>query len=306
MFVFYTLTMTLALLPLWFVVRFFLARNSGMSTLLKWYVVAGLFCIGLIHLQGHAQQPGRTEPETVKRTATEPSTDTAQRAAAVAERQTKATAVVANRVGKEQVDAPIEGLRSDLAERIQIVNEGARPPWVVTPRRVLAGPVHSITVSSGMENVPDDCSRSLNEKLSQEVRDYITTHLIKDRRAARLPDLAWRVDEIRQKLVREPVYEDQITGMEYGPLYERHALLELDSEFRQQTRLQWSQYVKKRRVYGTGLASSGVLGLLALIFGYLKLDQVTRREHSTSLQLLAAGAILAMTASMWLLKDWLP
>ena len=106
--------------------------------------------------------------------------------------------------------------------------------------------------------------------------------------------------------MREPVYEEQITGMQYGPLYERHALLELNSEFRQQARLQWSQYIKKRRVYGTGLASSGVLGLLMLVFGYLKLDQVTRRAHSTSLQVLAAGAILALTASMWLLKGWLP
>lgn len=304
MFVFYTLTMTLALLPLWFVVRFCLAHHLRVSALAKWYVSVGLISIGLVHLPGYAQQPKQTGAET---SAPEPAAVERQRTATTeSENGGEVRFVVADRAGREHVDEPIEGLRSDLAERIRIVNEQTRPKWVATPRRVLGGPIHLITVSSGMERVPDDCSRSLDEKLSQEVRDYIATHLIKDRRAERLPDLEWSVEEIRQKLVREPVYEEQITGMQYGPLYERHALLELDSEFRQQARLQWSQYIKKRRVYGTGLASSGVLGLLALVFGYLKLDQVTRREHSTSLQLLAAGAILALTASMWLLKGWLP
>ena len=301
---FYTLTMTLALLPLWFVVRFCLAHHLRVSALAKWYVSVGLISIGLVHLPGYAQQPTQTGAET---SAPEPAAAQRQRTATTeSENGSEARVVVADRAGREHVDEPIEGLRSDLAERIRIVNEKTRPKWVATPRRVLRGPIHLITVSSGMERVPDDCSRSLDDKLNQEVRDYIATHLIKDRRAAQLSDLEWSVEEIRQKLVREPVYEEEITGMQYGPLYERHALLELDSEFRQQARLQWSQYIKKRRVYGTGLASSGVLGLLALVFGYLKLDQVTRREHSTSLQLLAAGAILALTASMWLLKGWLP
>ncbi|MEE3372915.1 MAG: hypothetical protein VX346_26520 [Planctomycetota bacterium] len=304
MFVFYTLTMTLALLPLWFVVRFSLVHYLRVVALVKWCAALGLVFMGLLHLPGYAQQPNQTGAET---SVSHPAVNESRRIVTVdSENAGDASIVVADRTGPEHVDEPIEGLRSDLAERIQIVNEETRPKWVAVPRRLLGGPVHFITVSSGMERAPDDCSRSLDDKLSQEVRDYIATHLIKDGRAARLPDLEWGVKDIRQKLVREPVYEEQITGMQYGPLYERHALLELDSDFRQQARLQWSQYVKKRRVYGTGLASSGVLGLLTLVFGYLKLDQVTRREHSTSLQLLAAGAILALTASMWLLKGWLP
>ena len=305
MFIFYTLMMTLALLPLWSVVRFWMAHQLRVSALAKWYVSLGLASIVVFYLPVYAQKPSQTGVETSK---PEPGADELRRTAtADTEGGGEAGIVVAGRAtGQEPVADAVNGLRSDLAARIKIVNESRRPEWVATPRRVLGGPIHLITVSSGMERVPDDCSRSLDEQLSEEVRDYIATHLIKDRRAARLPDLEWEIEKIRQKLVREPVYEEQITGMQYGPLYERHALLELNSEFRQQARLQWSQYIKKRRVYGTGLASSGVLGLLMLVFGYLKLDQVTRRAHSTSLQLLAAGAILALTASMWLLKGWLP
>ncbi|MBB73074.1 MAG: hypothetical protein CMJ75_01030 [Planctomycetaceae bacterium] len=306
MFVFYTLTMTLALLPLclWFVVRFCLTHHPRVFALAKYCVALGLVFVGLIHLPGYAQQPSQVGAETG--VSPPPANESGRIVIAHPENTADASVVVADLAGPEHIDEPMEGLRSDLAERIQIVNEETRPKWVATPRRVLGGPIHLITVSSGMERVPDDCSRSLDDKLSQEVRDYIAKYLIKDPRAARVPDLEWGVKYIRQKLVRKPVYEEQITGMQYGPLYERHALLELDAEFRQQARLQWSQYVKKRRVYGTGLASSGLLGLLMLVFGYLKLDQVTRREHSTSLQLLAAGAILALTASLWLLKGWLP
>ncbi len=305
MFIFSMLMMTLALLPLWFVVRFWMAHQLRVSALAKWYLSLGLVSIVVFYLPAYAQQPRQAEVEasTPEAVADEPR----RTVTADTEGGDEAGIVVAGRAaGQEEVADAVNGLRSDFAARIKIVNESRRPEWVATPRRVLGGPIHLITVSSGMERVPDDCSRNLDEKLSEEVRDYIATHLIKDRRAARLTDLEWKVEEIRQKLVREPVYEEQITGMQYGPLYERHALLELNSEFRQQARQQWSQYIKKRRVYGTGLASSGVLGLLMLVFGYLKLDQVTRREHSTSLQLLAAGAILALTASMWLLKGWLP
>ena len=198
-----------------------------------------------------------------------------------------------------------EGLRSDLASRIRIVGEASRPDWVAAPRQALSGSVYQITVSSGQFRNRADCAQRLDRELVREVSDYISAHVITDSRAAGSRNLAWKVGAIRNQLVHKPVYEEQLTGMEYGPLYERHALLELDADFRESIRSEWSKFVKTRRVLGTALGSSGVLGLLVLVFGYLKLDALTRRQHSTSLQLVTAAAILVLMVSVRLLKGWL-
>ncbi|MCH2400237.1 MAG: hypothetical protein MK364_14070, partial [Pirellulales bacterium] len=64
MFIFYTLMMTLALLPLWFVVRFWMAHQLRVSALVKWCLSLSLVSMVVFYLPAYAQQPSRTGVET--------------------------------------------------------------------------------------------------------------------------------------------------------------------------------------------------------------------------------------------------
>ena len=84
-------------------------------------------------------------------------------------------------------------------------------------------------------------------------------------------------------------------------MYQTHALVSFDPEFRKQLDAQrpvlerkWKEIAVRGRLAGTALVFGLFLSLLAVVFSYFRLDTATRGYYTGRLQLLAAAAILAV------------
>ena len=165
-----------------------------------------------------------------------------------------------------------------------------RPEWVESlPVRV--GDVHTTAVSSGPYTRPQDAARALDNELVEKTREYIVEH-VGSPMAANF--IRYGAKQIKTDLVKPThVYREEIV-VSIGPMHQVHALLEFGPEFRAAVDRHWAAEIAKSRLLQTGLLAAAVLGLLATVFGYFRLDNATRGYYTGRLQAMAAVAILAL------------
>ncbi len=201
----------------------------------------------------------------------------------------------------EDAEADAEDLTIQIDPEPGQVTIPPRPKWVESDP-VRKGPVHTISVSSGPQEHERDCRRTLDEELKKVVDEYVDDYLGKvyaDKLQASTfvnYDLAY----IKKRLVREDIYHEVIQ-VSFGPMHQRHALVEFDEAFRKELDgrrgeidEQWRALAMVGRVTGTGLAFGFVLALLAVVFGYFRIDTATRGYYTGRLQFSAAMVILTL------------
>lgn len=171
----------------------------------------------------------------------------------------------------------------------------AVPAWVKSPPlpAVVKGTYRTV-LATELGSV-EECRRELLVKLEQAVRDYAqsefgSAELVID------GDLLQRIvqEEHVQHVPRE------VAG-ETVRLYRVWALVAFDDAVRGELRHRWrAAEVRQRLRYTAGLLVLLLTGLTS-VFGYLKLDTMTRGYYSARLKLAAAAVLLAGTAvAAWL------
>jgi len=179
-----------------------------------------------------------------------------------------------------------------------------RPAWVESPAQRV-GVIHSTAVSSGPWLSPDEGRRALDEQLLKATREYMAEQ-IRSPRADMLTS-TYEVTDVKNRLLKpENIYEEQIEGELSGSMYQVHALLEFDESFREEVRRRWREIVTRMRLVQTGLGGSGILLVVALLFGLLRADTATRGYYTRTLQFVAAVAILGIVAAGVLLAKSIP
>ncbi len=115
---------------------------------------------------------------------------------------------------------------------------------------------------------------------------------------------------IQKHLVKPGNIFEEKLQMSFGPMYQTHALLEFGPEFRKELdsrRAIWNgthgNVAIAFRLRGLALGFGAVLCLLAVVFGYFRLDTATRGYYTGRLQFLAATAILIVIVAGALLAS---
>ena len=151
-----------------------------------------------------------------------------------------------------------------------------RPDWVDHPPQPSADR-YEVAVTAGPWKTYAECRRSLNGEIDTALADYAAWR-IGDDAGQQLPlpkDLALK------QLVSEEWWEKVDT--KFGePMLNLHALLRFDSQVDQRLREAWTQYRVTSRMVGSAVIFGGVLLLLVLIYGYLKLSLAAARRKSRS------------------------
>lgn len=182
-------------------------------------------------------------------------------------------------LGTEQADAP---------------SGPPRPAWM-DAQQGLVGGVYRTTVKVGPSFTRTECEQQLPEARRLAVRTY-TDHFLGEGRG-RYVDLP--MSYIRNHLVRGEWEERRQTTFE--TMITLHELLEFDSEANEAIEASYKQSVVMGRLGYTAMGGGAILGLLTILFGYLKLDTLTRGYYTGRLRLTAATAILALAAIAGLL-----
>lgn len=196
----------------------------------------------------------------------------------------------------------LSGETSDLPPKAELSaekQEGAptgapRPAWM-NGQMGRVGDVYRTSVKVGPAFSRTECEKQLPTTLQDAVQTY-ADHLLGEGRGrfVHLP-----AAYIRNRLVRGEWEERRETT--YDTMFTLHELVEFDREANEAIEANYRQSVVMGRLAYTAAGGGLVLGLLTILFCYLKLDTLTRGYYTGRLRLTAAVAILALAAVAGLL-----
>jgi hypothetical protein len=208
--------------------------------------------------------------------------------AAASKKTAEATPAEAKRIAAEadpEIDAP--------PDTVEI--PAGRPSWVGTEANT-RGKVHTVAVSSGPYKKEGQAKRALDEAIEKATSEYIADQLGSERAALLL---RYDANTIKERYLKDANKHHDVARYSepVGEMHEHFALLEFGPEFRKEIDGKWRQVKATSRVFQTGLVSTGVLMLLASVFGYFRLDNATRGYYSGRLQFMTAAAVLAVVGA---------
>jgi hypothetical protein len=141
-----------------------------------------------------------------------------------------------------------------------------RPEWIDHPPQP-SGEPYEVAVTAGPYKTRWECERALDEEIDSAVDDYGAWRIGEDARS----QIPLPKDFARHQLVAEQWLEKVDT--KFGEqMFNLHALLRFDSQVDRKLREAWAQLLVTGRLVGSAAILGGVLLLLAVIYGYLKLS----------------------------------
>jgi hypothetical protein len=164
------------------------------------------------------------------------------------------------------------------AEREEIRPLPQPPAWVNAAPR-LQGDVYLMSLHVGPYTTPLECERDLPKVLQTALAEYADLLLGQEQaRTVRLPD------QVLEDLICER-WTEHLTK-EFGgvaqDMVNLHVLIGFDPAMQDRIRAAAEHAVVTRRIQSTGAVVGGVLGLLALVWGGLRLVGDPRGEERTS------------------------
>jgi hypothetical protein len=167
---------------------------------------------------------------------------------------------------------------------------GDRPEWVDQPSG-LHGTIYRASIKSGLFVTVNECDRALQSKVRAAIGDYLD-HLLGTDAADRIS-----IDAALLRRVQKGAYRETVTSSKVGPMQQVHALLEFDDAVRSDLSQRWHTALANDRLHRAALAGGILLSLLAVAFGYLKLDLLTSGQARGRLRFAAVAAILLVATT---------
>lgn len=171
-----------------------------------------------------------------------------------------------------------------------------RPGWVDQPAERV-GDVYQMKLTAGPWKELADCHRELEAKLRVAVEHRIqqlagSQTRIPHVRVPTLEKMGLGIDYVLRDLCTEEYIETH-KSQSFEDMKNVHVLLEFTRESDARLLRHWQDYQRQQRVFAVALGAGGVLGVLSLIYGLLRLDTWTRGYYTKRLLLGVPAAIIA-------------
>lgn len=168
---------------------------------------------------------------------------------------------------------------------------GGLPEWAHGGDRLVDG-VYRMPVSIGPYPSAADCDREKPQAFADAVKRYANEYLTEGAGERVSIPTAY----INQHIYRTTAEEWRETSL--GRMVIAHHLLEFDDGVRHHIEDVYRESLVAQRLKYAGLGAAGVFGLLATVFGYLKLDTLSRGYYTGRLRATAVAAILGLVATL--------
>lgn len=194
-------------------------------------------------------------------------------------------------------DAPTNATAATEPDAAPIRKQTAgasRPAWMDEPTGKRGNEFHTIA-TAGPYATPQECREKLDEAIRDAVRHYVGGHLShRSGVEIELPPSFIHNELVRHEWLVQSEYS-------FGPMYNLHALLVFDKTTNEAIDRHFHDGQVRGRLGYAGAGAALVLALVGTLFGYLKLDTLTRGYYTGRLRAAAAAAILALAAVAGLL-----
>jgi hypothetical protein len=165
-----------------------------------------------------------------------------------------------------------------------------RPNWVDNPPQPSAD-AYEVAVKAGPWKTRLECEQSLDEEIDWAIDSFVAWRIGEEARTqVQLP-----ADYVRQHLVKEQWLEKINTSL--GEMFNLHALLSFDRQVEGKLQDAWTGVMLNARLVLSAAILGGVLLLLSVIYGYLKIDLATHGAYRGRMRFAAVGMILALAAA---------
>ncbi len=165
-----------------------------------------------------------------------------------------------------------------------------RPEWLDRP----VESTYQKVATAGPYSTRAECEDRFDDVLDTKVREFLRDYF-RDEGEEASAVIELPADFVRSRVVKEEFAETLNTS--FGPMVQVHALLHFDRDVRDWFDHQWNQVRVYRRLWQFGLALASALMLLAVVYGYLKIDLVTRGAYRGRLSL-ASVVLLAILVAV--------
>jgi hypothetical protein len=169
----------------------------------------------------------------------------------------------------------------------------ARPAWVNAPPGVV-GDSYQMSIVLGPWKTRQECNAELPDKLQKALDDYVATCEPASSRIV-LP-----TDYLRQHLVKQQWEQDIESETEsIGAMKQIHVLLQFDREVKNRILDEARRGIAGDRLVTVLSSLAAVFWLLAIVYGYLRIDLATSGIYRGRLRLAAGLAILGPMVLTW-------
>ena len=172
----------------------------------------------------------------------------------------------------------------------------ARPAWMDEPTGKRGDEFRTIA-TAGPYATPQECHQKLNDAIRVAITTYVDHHLSnRSGVEIELPSSFVHNELVRGEWLEQSEYS-------FGPMYNLHAHLVFDKTANDAIDRQFHDSQVQGRLASAGAGAGLVLALIGTLFGYLKLDTLTRGYYTGRLRVAAGAAILALAAVAGLLAQ---
>jgi hypothetical protein len=166
-----------------------------------------------------------------------------------------------------------------------------RPAWVDEPAHIL-GDTYQMTIVVGPYATPQECDDELPGELHKALNRYIETYV--GRPAAAQP-VTLPYDFLRDEVVKSKW--EEVAPSSVGPMTRLYVLLQFDRKVKSRIIDECQRSVVAGRLWMAGSGLAVVLWLLAVMYGYLRIDLKTGGAYRGRLRFAAVLAILGPVAA---------
>ncbi|MFV2069595.1 MAG: hypothetical protein ACC645_21735 [Pirellulales bacterium] len=235
--------------------------------------------------------------------------------------------LVKNRASREveRPDAPSAGPSSGktgmAAEQPDAAAADTRPSgdiptWVRTTPK-LVGSVYRRTIVSDPFSTDRECQQQLDDEMMLITCQYIDDLLglrprsgLRDeaqdmtRAHRRLAHMKITPAYLRQTICKDEYHEtvdtpvNELAGADMGRMRRIHLLMEFDGDVRADIKDRWREAELAGRLSTVGGGVALLIGCIAVVFGYLKLDTATKGYYTRRLQLAAGLATIVLMGAL--------
>jgi hypothetical protein len=236
-----------------------------------------------------AEQPEDEQPPA----ATQPPSATQQ----PRDKQTASEQTGSAQTASEQTERASATAGGDVPNTSSLAPRQQRP-WLVVPTGRQSDGSYQVLVTSGPYKTRIECDAQLRPIVAQEVDQYVELLLGREDVRRALGE-GFRGSTLltpseQDALVRQTWLEHGEASYPVGEVVTVHALVVFTPQVQRRIEVRFREQVVQQRMWQVMIGSGSLLGLLAAVYGYLRLDTLTRGYYTGRLRLAAAATILAI------------
>jgi hypothetical protein len=209
--------------------------------------------------------------------------------------------------------SPSNPLAAEAAE-LPSRNSGVRPSWVDNPPKRV-GDVQREVIATDEWSSDEECeqARSLGLMLKTYERiqkligvpyqsnlsdhKLISDSVANDYRLNKLASSGITLDYALRQIAKDEYVESVQRSV--GPMKKIYTLVEFTPAVDRELRQRWDGYARQEQFAKVGLGATGILGLLTLVWGLLKVDTATKGYYTKRLFVGVSAAVICVMLLLW-------